>query len=127
MKIRIFLAEGLQRLLHDIVREAVATQPDMEVVGDSYKGQELHQMLAAGDIDLVIVGAHQPEDITSVTSILYASPQVKLLGIETDGRTATIYRLRPHQLSLGEMSPQELLAAIRTEAASQWSVIGPQG
>jgi DNA-binding NarL/FixJ family response regulator len=119
LKIRIFLAGGLRRLLHDIVREAVATQPDMKVVGDSHNGQELHHMLAAGDVDLVIVGAHQSEDISSVASILYASPQVKLLAIEDNGRTATIYRLRPHQLSLGEMSPQELLAAIRTEAASQ--------
>lgn len=119
LKIRIFLAAGMRRLLHDIVKDALTNQSDIELVGDSHEGDELHPKLVAGEVDLVIVGTERPGDATSGNSILFTSPQVKLLAIETDGRRATIYRLRPQQLSLGEMSPQELLGAIRNEMTNQ--------
>jgi hypothetical protein len=119
LKIRIFLTGGMQRLLHDIAKDTLTNQSDIDLVGDCCEGDELHPKLAARGIDLVIVGAQLPADVSSVNSILFASPQVKLLAIETNGRTSTIYRLHPHQLSLGELSPQELLAVIRTEVASQ--------
>jgi hypothetical protein len=109
----------MQRLLHDIVKDTLTNQSDIDLVGDCCEGDELHPKLAAGVIDLVIVGAQLPADVSSVNSILFASPQVKLLAIETNGRTSTIYGFHPHQLSLGELSPQELLAVIRTEVASQ--------
>jgi hypothetical protein len=105
-------------LLHDIVRDTLAAQPDMKVIGDAHDGGDLNPMLQAGNVDVVVVGAPRPEDFAVAIPILLTSPRIKVLAIAISGRRAMLYRLRPHQIPLGDMSPQDLVGAIRAEAGS---------
>jgi hypothetical protein len=96
----------------------LATQPDVELAPDCHDLCELPLVNATRHADMVIVGAQEPENFALARALLRAWPRVKVLVVANEGCNAVMYRLRPHQVSLGELSPQELLAAIRAEAQS---------
>jgi DNA-binding NarL/FixJ family response regulator len=114
---RILLA-GMPPLLRDIVEDAVAKQPDMDVLGHFSEGDDLAQSLKEVAVDVVIVGARQPDDFALADQCLRASPRVRVLVIANSGRNATMYEMRPHRVSLGDVSPEMLVAAIRAERAA---------
>jgi hypothetical protein len=43
--------------------------------------------------------------------------RIAVLGLTADARQAFLYRLRPQRISLGEVSPANLVAAIRAATA----------
>ena len=113
-RIRVFLAE-MPPLLRDIVRDTLTNQPDVKLVGDVRAGDAVVDALTDGAIDVVIVGARQPDDSTPVGALFRSSPRSKVLVIATSGRTAVMYELRPHKRELGDVSPERLLEAIRRD------------
>jgi DNA-binding NarL/FixJ family response regulator len=113
-RIRVFLA-GMPPLLHDIVRDTLTNQPDMQLVGDLSAGNTVAHALKNGDIDVMIVGARQPDDSAVATGLLQCSARSKVLVVAISGRKAVMYQLRPHKRSLGDVSPQTLLEAIRRD------------
>jgi DNA-binding NarL/FixJ family response regulator len=113
-RIRVFLA-GMPPLLHDIVRDALMGQTDMQLVGDLSAGDGVVHALENREIDVVIVGARQPEDSAVANELFASSPRSKVLVIAKSGRTAVMYQLRPRKRHLGDVSPQSLLEAIRHE------------
>jgi DNA-binding NarL/FixJ family response regulator len=110
--IRIVLG-GMPPLLHDIVMDALAGQPAIEVVRDLGEEDGVARALSEGTVDVVIVGARQPEDSALAASVLRASPHSKVLVIATSGRTAVMHQLCPVKRALGELSPEGLVEAIR--------------
>jgi hypothetical protein len=46
-------------------------------------------------------------------SILHTRPQAQLLTVSADGRRATLYHLVPTRLEMSDVSPQELVDAVR--------------
>ena len=113
-RFRVFLG-GMPPLLHDIVSDALKNQADVHLVGDLSAGDAVVSALRNDTIDVVIVGARQPDDSALVTEIFASSPQRKVLVIATSGRSAVLYQLRPHKRTLGDVSPQSLLEAIRRD------------
>jgi DNA-binding NarL/FixJ family response regulator len=111
-QIRVFLA-GMPPLLHDIVRDTLTNQTDMQLVGDLTAGDSVVDTLKNCEIDVAIVGAREPEDATRADELLLSAPRSKVLVIATSGRSAVMYQLRPHKKPLGDVSPQSLLDAIR--------------
>jgi len=111
---RIVMAE-IPRMLSDIVREAVANEPDMTVVGEFTKRAALSEVLTADGADVVIVGASQAEESAVPHQILFTSPHIRVLMLETTGRRAVMYELRPHRTPLEDVSRQRLLEAIRQQ------------
>ncbi len=43
--------------------------------------------------------------------------KLRILAIADDGRTGRLYRLRPESVSLGELSSDRLVAAVRAAAS----------
>lgn len=113
-RIRVFLA-GMPPLLHDIVRDALRNQADMELVGDFGEGDAVSTALKNGDVDVVILGARQPDDYAIAGRVFIDAPRSKVLAIATSGRSAVMYQLRPHKKMLGDVSPQSLIDAIRSD------------
>jgi DNA-binding NarL/FixJ family response regulator len=100
-------------LLHDIVRDTLVNRTDMEVVGDWSQGPAVRGALKDADVDVVIIGARQPDDDALASQVFLEAPFSKVLVIATSGRTAVMYQLRPEKRLLGDVSPQSVIEAIR--------------
>ena len=101
-------------MLRDVFSQVLADQPDMEVVG--HLTDMLDLLLAAGQThsDVAILGLHDGEFPSICTHLLDVHPHIKILGVTPDGRRAFIYELRPSKVPVGDVSPEGVLAAIRT-------------
>ena len=86
----------------------------MEIVGDF--GEENEFLEAVEGVDVAIIGAHKPDDSDLAGQVLQVSPSTRVLAIATSGHSAIMWELRPYKVPLGDVSPESLIQAIRTEA-----------
>ena len=103
----------------DIITDVVTTQPDMEVVGQLPDRLVLLSTTDQTRADVVVLGLKDSALPTDCEQLFTAHPQIRVLGIAADGRRAFLYELRPQQVSLGEVSPQGLIDAIRAAVGAQ--------
>jgi DNA-binding NarL/FixJ family response regulator len=106
---RIALVE-LPRIMREIIERAVADQPDMEIVGE-LPASTLPEALDGAGVDVVISGTNY--DCASLRELLDERPRLKVLAVADDGRDAFLFELRPTRTPLGEVSPQNIVDAIR--------------
>jgi len=106
----------MSQTLRDILTQLVAPQPDMEVIDETRQGLELLVTVGQARPDVVILGL-EGSRFPGISSHLIAEyPRLKILGLTGDCRTASLCEFEPHEIPLGEISPQGLLALIRAEA-----------
>ena len=99
-------------LLRGIVRETLGREPDLEVVGEHEAGADVREAVARDRADFVIVGSGRAAD-AYVRSVVGGRCCVRALELRADGTEGVLYELRPHRVSLGEISPDTLLRTIR--------------
>jgi hypothetical protein len=58
------------------------------------------------------VGSDDGEVSEPYRRLLDDHPRLKVLALEGDGRSGSIWELRPHRIPLGELSPRRLVQAI---------------
>lgn len=63
--------------------------------------------------DVVVVSRDDPENDPDTVNMLFRFPRCRILSLGADARRAFLYELRPHRSSLGELSRESLLAAVR--------------
>ena len=98
------LVIDLPQLLRDLVEQRVAAQPDMELGGRLAEP-------SADDPDVVVCGG-------AGHGLLAGRTRLKVLGIDEGGR-ACLYELREHAVPIGEVSPDQVVDAIRAHAGSR--------
>jgi chemotaxis response regulator CheB len=103
---------GMPTMLRQIVREAVATAPDIDVVGDLPGSLEHLDGVIAARPDVVVVNREDASD-AAVARLLRECGGIRVLGVSPDGAQTTRYEMRPHQVPLGELGPAALVALIR--------------
>ena len=106
----------MPRMMHDIVETAIRSQPDMLVVG-------VMGALATSDAlgsavqrvrpDVVILGPQSEGARPTCEALLYDHPHVRLLEVTDDGRGAKLCELRPYRVTIGDVSLEGLMGAIR--------------
>jgi DNA-binding NarL/FixJ family response regulator len=117
-RVRVLLVHG-PGVLREIIKEVVGAQADMEVVGelDAHHG-------VVPEIDRTgaefVVWCLEPLDDDSLEAIpdacrvvLDACPRVKVLAVEDDGRTGSLYEMRPWRRRLGELGTGRILGVLR--------------
>jgi len=85
----------------------------MGVVGRTAALDDLLELARATEPDVVIVGLHDSRLPSPCLDLLLERPRVKVLGIEEQEGRAQLYELRPEQVELGEVSPEEVVHSIR--------------
>jgi DNA-binding NarL/FixJ family response regulator len=112
VSIRILLAD-LPQMLRSIIRDIVAGQPDMEVVGELAGQVGVPAMVEQTGATFVIVRhtGLDPQDV--IGELLACRPPTRVLAIADEGRAGILYELRPHRIPIGELSAASLVAAIR--------------
>ena len=96
-----------------MIERAVARTYDMGVVGRAASLDELHDVAEETDPDVVIVGLHDAELPQACLELLLERPRLKVLGIEEQDGHVQLYELRPEQVEIGEVSPDEVVDTIR--------------
>src|SRR5258708_6427220 len=104
---------NLRPRLRDIIVDAVANEPGLEIVVDDLKSEQ-DLRLASGDV--VIAGTAEPHDVEVPMRLLERVPGMSVLMIAIGGETAVLYQLRPQRKALGELTASGLIAAIRLSA-----------
>lgn len=115
-RIRIVLC-GLPRLLADILRDTISGHPDLELVGELIGRDSPWDELQGLSADVVLHGSDNGVDQVAARQLLYAAPRIRVFQLAARGADAYVYELRPHRTFLGELSPQELVDSIRSNAA----------
>ncbi|WP_101847290.1 response regulator [Zhihengliuella sp. ISTPL4] len=116
--IRVVLVDD-QALFRAGIRMLVASQPDLEVVGEAGNGQEALAVVAATRPDVVLMDIRMPvmDGLTATAEIL-ARPEppriVMLTTFDLDEAAARAIRQGASGFLLKDADPEFLLAAIRT-------------
>jgi len=101
-------------MLRDIITDAIAAQPDMEIVGRREAATGLPETAESTNADIVVLARDGiAEEDAGFDDVLYGRTRRRVLQIFDQGRYGSLHELRPCQVPLGEMSPPRLLEAIR--------------
>ncbi len=101
----------MPRLLHDVVLQLLAGDPEVEVVEDGSGGSLAAAVARSGA--QVVVQAGSGELPPEGRGALYAYPRLRLVLVRPDGRAAVVWRLSPTRVDVADVSPAELLDAVR--------------
>lgn len=111
MELRILLV-GMPRIVREMLERTIAEQPDMLLVGVAAREQLLPATRETRP-DFVVVGVEGEEPPDDCRRLLGEQPHVRVLGLEANAGTAYLYELRPEMSPLGEVSPDDVVAAMR--------------
>lgn len=104
-------------LLGDIVRETLAGHAEFEILAEVSEPGEISPAVQRTAADVAVVAIEprgEPGDRASLPDeLLAAHPQLRLIALTSDGRTAYVYELRPREAAIVGISPQSLLEAVR--------------
>lgn len=116
--IRILLV-GVPRMLNEIVRVAIAAEPDMAVVeGGERRSSELAAYTRRRRINVVIfVSGNEEFADDKILGLLHANPRLSLLAIDGRRDRGTLYHLVPAHDAIDGLAQSSLTAAIRAGAA----------
>lgn len=122
--IRVVTAE-LPRMLSQIMGAFLESANDIEQVGMAESQADLLELTRRLRPDVVIMGLDSADMASMRWSLFTGDPQLRVLGVVGEGRQTFVYELRPHRTPLGELSPEELLTAVRRSAAARAdSIVG---
>jgi hypothetical protein len=101
-------------MLRDIVRTIVSDEPGLEIVAE-FDDPEAYQTIDVGEPYVVITSLR--DGGAEVHRFFGAGTKNCVLAVSADGSETELYELRPRVRSLGEVSPEMLVAAIRGNAS----------
>jgi DNA-binding NarL/FixJ family response regulator len=103
-------------MLREIVSETISAQPDMHVVAEHLEHEGMLSAATRNRARVVIVGSDGAEVEDLCKRVALQRPDVVVLAVSGDGRQTVVHELRPHRVPLGELSPRQLVKAIRDTA-----------
>ena len=112
-RIRILIG-GMPRMLRDIVGDAIARQPDMELVA-SGEPTELATTIARQQPDAVILAEEGPGLNVARVELAFGVGRLRILVLTGAGREAHWVELQ--QIAVSEVSPQGLVETIRSHCS----------
>jgi DNA-binding NarL/FixJ family response regulator len=101
----------MPQMLREIVREFLATQDDIEVVGEVGEAASLPAAVERYAPDLVVVGGGGLRVPGEWFDLLRSRPSLRLLAVASHGHRTTVCEV------LGDISPQGLVDAIKLARA----------
>ena len=106
------LVHDVPALLGDIVRGAIAREPQIDLLADSPGAADCLEWCRP-EPDVVVVSTTNINSLMHVDGWLRRWPHARIVVIEVSGRETVIYELRPRARQLGALSPQQLVSVIR--------------
>ena len=105
---------GLPPKLRELVGQAAASVPDIEVVGEISAAESAGEVVKRYQPSVVVLTSDHPDLRGDWPSLLrQGSCELRLIELEPGGRAGAVFELRPQRLTLGELSSEALVEAIR--------------
>jgi DNA-binding NarL/FixJ family response regulator len=114
-RIRILLA-GMPRMLLDMMADIVAEHAEMVIAGKMQETADISAAVKKTKADVVILKESAVDEWQNQRELLYSRPHLRVLSITSDGHHFFLNKLRPIRAALGEVSPESLARAIRSNA-----------
>ena len=108
----------MPHLLFEIVRDTLASEPDIMLAADPVPVDAIEEAVAMHHADVVITGEGAPQAIALCERLARQRPQVRVISLPGDGRDANALEQRISVTPLGNLSPAQLVAAIRRSPSS---------
>ncbi len=119
---------ALPRILSDIIRTVFESAGDIRLIGQAANYAELLDLARRLHPDVVIMGMDESGPPDLGWDLYGNDPRLRVLGVVGEGRQTFVYELRPQRTPLGELSPDELVSAVRRLADARSSAsIGSNG
>ncbi len=115
--IRILIV-GMPRLLLELVERAVSEQTGMSVVATSTGLAGFAETVETTKPEFAIVPIEDAELPRECRELFAERARVKVIGIGPIDGHAYLYTLRPERVTLGEISPDDVVEAIRAASTS---------
>jgi DNA-binding NarL/FixJ family response regulator len=112
-KIRVLLAIQ-PRMLSEAVRHTIERQPDMEVISELIDPIGLLLALRATAVEVLITTPGDSDREPGLgSSLLAASPQLKIIALSATGDAAFLYESGSPKQRIDDMGEESMLGAIR--------------
>jgi chemotaxis response regulator CheB len=115
-RIRILLV-ALPRLLRDLLGDALASEPDMEILSSDARRAELEGLVRELRPDVVVIGAARDAASAMLTDLRRAAPSIAVLAIAAKGDRATFFTAQGTLVELDDVSMTAIVKAIHDHAA----------
>ena len=113
--IQIIVSE-LPQLLSEIIMNIVGSQDDMQIVDAPHRAHGLTTALELSNVDVLVLCCEEADLRRRGDALFRSHPLLKIVALDSDGRQSYFYGLQPLMVPLGEVSPQQLVDAIREAA-----------
>lgn len=100
-------------ILRDILDETFGSQDDVTVVGTCSEDSALRNAVDAASPDVVVVGVERHEQAGGYIDLFREHPDLRLLAIRNDARSAAMHELRVRHCNVPVLSSAAILAAVR--------------
>ena len=110
----------MPRLMRDLVHAAVDDEPDLELVGEADDVSALAAAINDTGADLLILPSGHSELPGAAADAFDNRPVLKILVLTGAGEPAFLWELAPWRVSLGDLSPARLRAALREPRKWTW-------
>jgi len=104
-------------MLRDILEQVISHEHDMEVIHEPLTPVLVPAWEPSPDVVVVGVGDWEPAE--RARGLLVRWPDSHVLMLTARGHRVLRYELQPRGVDLGEMSPEQLVRAIRTAARQE--------
>ena len=112
MRTRVLLGP-MPAILRDILDETFGSQDDVMLVGTCNEDAALRSAVDASSPDVVVVGVEQHDQAGGYVDLFRAHPDLRLLAIRNDARSAAMHEFRVRHCNVPVLSSATILAAVR--------------
>jgi hypothetical protein len=107
------------RIMLDIIRSAILTEPGIEIVGELTDGGHLLAAAADRHADVIVDATRDDSALARCEDVLWSRPATKVVAVAGDGRVATLLELVLKRTPLGELGPHDLGPLIRAHSRKE--------
>jgi DNA-binding NarL/FixJ family response regulator len=100
-------------ILRQIVKDVIRADGRCEIEECVDPRADLQEEVSRRHVDAVVLRSAAPGSLWAWSELLRAHPHVRLLVLSRDGRTAFVHRVNADRTVLPDISPQELVHAVR--------------
>jgi hypothetical protein len=98
----------------ETVRELIAAQPDMQIVGDAESPMQILQELGRCPVEVVVLATQGDEEPGVCSHVLSAFPDIIVLCIAVDLSAAFLQHRRPQRCAVPDARPDAILTTLRS-------------
>jgi len=112
------LIQDAPTMMREILEQAISDEPHMELIPEPVVSTQAANSQPLPP-DIVVVGVNDSEAAERARALLDRWPESHLLLITAGGRRVLKYELLPRGVDLGDMSPGQVVEAVRSAVRTE--------